>query len=176
MPSFTDTGRVKRGGAPVNLTDDRLLEMSQFAISRLDGAWFMAIAAELGVDTAWAMDVAAWKQFSYVFGKRLRKDLIPEPAWPVSFVDAIDVLARVLKIEDREVEVVGDSITVRARECEIQKAIAKAGIADCGIVTVQTYQGLARGLFGKDLVVSVEHTQNLNRGDPWCEVVISRPR
>jgi len=118
--------------------------------------------------------VAAWKQFSYVFGKRLKKDLIPDPVWPQSFIEAIDVLSKVLKIEDREIEMCEGTITVRAKDCAIQKAIAKAGIADCGIVTVQTYQGIAAGLFGKEFIVSVEHTQNLNHGDECCEVVISR--
>ena len=54
-----------------------------------------------------------------------------------------------------------------------QKAIAKAGIADCGIATVHTYEGIVRGLFGKDANVTVKHTKNLNRGDECCEVVVS---
>ena len=49
------------------------------------------------------------------------------------------------------------TITVRAKDCEIQKAIAKAGIADCGIVTIQTYQGIAAGLFCKEFNISLEH-------------------
>ncbi len=58
-----------------------------------------------------------------------------------------------------------ETITVQVTECENQKAIAKVGIADCGIVTVQTYQGLD---------VLVKHTKNLNQGDDCCEVVISK--
>jgi len=146
---------------------------AQFAISRLDGAWFMAIARELGVGTAWRMDVEAWKQFSYVFGKRLGADLFPEPEWPGSFVGAVGVLAGVLGIEDREIEVDGDRVTVRAMKCPIQQAIAKAGIADCHIVTIETYQGLVAGIFGKGFEVRVEQTRNLNRGDDCCEVIIS---
>jgi hypothetical protein len=67
-----------------------------------------------------------------------------------------------------------NTITVQVTDCENQKAIAKAGIADCGIVTVQSYQGLMRGLFGKEMGVLVQHTKNLNQGDDCCEVVISR--
>jgi len=158
----------------VDLSNEKLIDIAQFAISRLDGAWFMAVAKEIGVDTAWKMDVAAWKQFSYVFGKRLNKDLIPDPVWPQSFIEAIDILSKVLKIEKREIELSEGIITVRAKDCEMQKAIAKAGIADCGIVTIQTYQGIAAGLFGKEFNISVEHTRNLNHGDECCEVVISR--
>jgi len=58
--------------------------------------------------------------------------------------------------------------------CETQKAIAKAGVADCGIVMVQAYQGLIRGLFGKEMGVFVEHTKNLSQGDDCCEVIITR--
>jgi hypothetical protein len=86
----------------------------------------------------------------------------------------LEVFSKVLKIEGREVFVESDIITVRVTDCETQKAIAKAGIADCGIVTVQTYQGLIRGLFGKEMGVVVQHTKNLNQGDDCCEVIISR--
>jgi len=110
----------------MNLSNEKLVDISQFAISRLDGAWFMAVAKEIGVDTAWKIDVAAWKQFSYVFGKKLNKDLIPDPVWPQSFIEAIDILSKVLKIEKREIIVSEGAITVRAEDCEIQKAIAKA--------------------------------------------------
>ena len=48
------------------------------------------------------------------------------------------------------------------------------GVAGCGIATIATYKGIARGLFGKDMEISVEHTRNLNQGDPYCEVVITR--
>ena len=54
--------------------------------------------------------------------------------------------------------------------------IAKAGVADCGIVTVHSYQELIRGLFDKDMGVTVEHTKNLNQGDECCEVVVRKIR
>jgi len=156
----------------VDLSDEQLLELAQYAFVRMDGAWFLALAREMGVDTAFRMDVEAWKQFSYVFGKRIRKEFIPEPVWPESFLDAMEILTRILKIQGREVEMGKDTITVRVTDCEIQKAIAKAGVADCGIATIATYQGVAMGLFGKEKEIFVEHTRNLNQGDPWCEVVI----
>ncbi|MBS3920333.1 MAG: hypothetical protein KG012_15790 [Deltaproteobacteria bacterium] len=79
-----------------------------------------------------------------------------------------------MKIEGRKINVEGDTIFVQASDCEIQKAVAKAGIADCGIVTAHTYQGLMRGLLGKEMGVFVRHTKNLNQSDDYCEVVISR--
>jgi len=158
----------------MNLSTEQLLEIAQYSFVRMDGAWFLALAGKLGKETAWEIDVEAWKQFSYVFGKKIRKDLIPNPVWPESFLDAIEILSKILKIEGREVFVNSDIITIRVTDCETQKAIAKAGIADCGIVTVQTYQGLMNGLFGKEMDVSVQHVKNLNQGDDCCEVVISR--
>jgi hypothetical protein len=77
-------------------------------------------------------------------------------------------------MEGRRVFVESDTITVRVADCETRKAIAKAGIADCGMVTVQSYQGLMKGLFGREMGVLVQHTKNLNQGDDYCEVVISR--
>ncbi len=158
----------------MDLTQEQMMAIAQHAFVRMDGAWFLAMAKKFGIETAWEMDVAAWKQFSYVFGKNLRKNYIPHPVWPQSFLDAMDVFSRVLKIEGREITVEGDKITVRITDCETQKAIAKAGVADCGIVTVQTYEGIIRALFGKSVEVHVAHTQNLNRGDACCEVIITR--
>lgn len=158
----------------MNLTIEQLFEIAQYSFVRLDGAWFMALAGKLGKEAAWEIDVEAWKQFSYVFGKNIRKNVIPDPVWPESFLDVLEILSKVLKIEGRKVFVGPKTITVRVTDCENQKAIAKAGIADCGIVTVQTYQGLMRGLFGKEMGVFVQHTKNLNQGDDCCEVVISR--
>lgn len=155
------------------LSTEQLLEIAQYSFIRMDGAWFLALAGRLGKEVAWEMDVEAWKQFSYVFGKKIRKDIIPNPVWPESFLAAMEILSKVLKIEDRKVFVESDIITIRVTDCETQKAIAKAGIADCGIVTVQTYQGLMRGLYGREMNVFVQHTKNLNQGDDCCEVVIS---
>ena len=65
-------------------------------------------------------------------------------------------------------------MTFRVNDCEMQKTIAKAGVADCGIATMQTYEGVARGLFGKDTEITVEHTKNLNHGAEYCEVVVTK--
>jgi hypothetical protein len=156
----------------MKLTNDQILELTQYAFIRMDGAWFLALAKKFGVQTAWEMDVAAWKQLAYLLGKQIRKNYISNPIWPESFLDALEIFSRVLKIEGREMKVNSDTITVRVTDCETQRAIAKAGVADCGIVTVQTYQELIRGLFGKDMGVTVEHTKNLNRGNECCEVVV----
>ncbi len=158
----------------MKLSAEQLLEIAQYAFVRMDGAWFLALARKLGKETAWEMDIEAWKQFSYVFGKKIRTDFIPHPVWPESFLDALEILSKLLKTEGRRVLVGSDTITVQVTDCETQKAIAKAGIADCGIATIQSYQGLIRGLFGKEMDVLVHHTKNLNQGDDCCEVIISR--
>jgi len=48
----------------MNLSADRLLEITQYSIVHLDGGWFLALAAKLGKEKAWEMDIEAWKQFS----------------------------------------------------------------------------------------------------------------
>ncbi|MBU0513882.1 MAG: hypothetical protein KJ621_03840 [Proteobacteria bacterium] len=152
----------------------QMFEIAQFFVMRLDGAWFLAAADRLGVQAAWELDVEAWKRFSYVFGKRLARDYLAEPTWPDAFLEAMAIMARILKTEGREVTVNGDLITIRVTDCETQRMIAQAGVADCGIATVASYQGLAKGLFGRDLEIYVEHTKNLNQGDDYCEVLVSR--
>ncbi len=69
----------------MKLTDTQMIEIAQHAFTRMDGAWFLALAKKFGVQTAWEMDVEAWKHFSYVFGKYLRKNYLPHPVWPASF-------------------------------------------------------------------------------------------
>jgi len=155
------------------LSPERLLEIAQYSFMRLDGAWFLALAEKLGVETAFQIDVEAWKRFSYLLGKRLRQVLAPEPVWPESFLEALDVLCRLMRIEGRQVTVAGRAVTIRTSDCEVQRMIAKAGVADCGVATVQTYQGLAQGLFGREADVSVDHLKNLNRGDDCCEVIVT---
>jgi hypothetical protein len=158
----------------LKLTDEEIIALLQYSFVRMDGAWFMGLAKTHGIKTAWDADVEAWKQFSYVFGKKLRNEHIKQPVWPESFLEAMEIFSKVLKIEGREVSIEEDRIVIRVTDCETQKAIAKANVADCGIVTVHTYQGLVKGLFDKDFDIEVEHTQNLNHGDPCCEVVIKR--
>jgi len=157
------------------LDRDQLFELAQFSMIRMDGAWFMAVAKQFGKEAAWQTDVAAWRQLSYVMGKKLRGMLPAEPKWPADFLDALEVLCTVMKIDGRTVTVEGGTITVRVTDCETQKAIAKAGIADCGIATAETYQGLARGIYGKDFTLDVRHTKNLNRGADCCEIVLTAP-
>ena len=158
----------------MNLSTEQLLDIAQYSFVRMDGAWFMSLAKKFGKETAWEIDVDAWSQFSYVFGKKIRKDFIPNPIWPESFLDMLEIFCKVLKIEGREVIVDSNRIIIRVTDCETQKAIAKAGIADCGIVTIQAYQGLIKGLFGKEMDMLVQHTKNLNQGDDCCEVIISK--
>ncbi|HPA73592.1 MAG TPA: DUF6125 family protein [Spirochaetota bacterium] len=157
------------------LSNEQILELAQKSFVRMDGAWFLAVAKKYGIQAAWEMDVEAWKQLSYVMGKMLKKTLIPDLVWPGSLLDAMEVFMRVLDMKGRSVTVEDGAIVVRVTDCEIQKAIAKAGIADCGIATVETYKGVARGLFGKDTDIDVEHTKNLNRGADCCEVRIRVP-
>lgn len=155
-------------------TDEQILELSQFSFVRMDGAWFMGVAKKYGIDAAWEMDKAAWNQFSYVLGKKMKTVFFPEPVWPQSFIDSMEIFARMLKIEGRTVTLEGDSVIVRATDCETQKAIAKAGIADCGIVTVETYKNIVKALYGDEINIEVVHTKNLNRGADCCEVVVTR--
>jgi hypothetical protein len=158
----------------MDLSDKQMMEIAQHAFTRMDGAWFLALAKKFGIEIAWEMDVEAWKQFSYVFGKNLRKHYIPNPTWPDSFIQAMDIFSKVLKIEGRKISMKNDQIIFRITDCETQKAIAKAGVADCGIVTVQSYEGMIGGLFNRSIQVNVAHTKNLNHGDECCEVIITR--
>jgi predicted hydrocarbon binding protein len=145
----------------VNLSSEQLLKVAQHAFVRMDGAWFLALTKKFGLETALETDLAAWKQFSYIFGKNLRNHYLPNPVWPDGLLDALDTFCSVLNIQGRNVSVDGGRMVVRITDCETQKA----GVADYGIIA---------GLFGKDIQVNVAHAKNLSHGDDCCEVVITR--
>lgn len=156
----------------MKLKTETILSICQHGFIRLDGAWFIAVAEKFGIATAWEMDIAAWKQFSYGFGKNLKIKYIPEPQWPESFFDAAELLYKILNVKGRMFTVKNDEIIMRASECEIQKAVAAAGIADCGILTQIVLQHLAKGLFGKEINFTVEQLKKMPDGDPYCEALI----
>lgn len=158
----------------MHFSDQQIIEVAQHAFIRMDGAWFLALAKKFGIQTAWEMDVEAWKQFSYVFGKNLRKRYLSDPVWPDSFLDALEVFFTILKMEGRKLSVQDGKIIIRITDCETQKAIARAGVADCGIVTIQSYEGIIKGLYDNKICVHVAHPKNLNHGDDCCEVIIDR--
>jgi len=79
-----------------------------------------------------------------------------------------------VNIQGRSVVIDGNSVIIRATECETQKAIAKAGIADCGIVTIESYKNLVKGLFQSEIEVDVAHTKNLNHNEDCCEIIITK--
>jgi hypothetical protein len=160
----------------MKISDEQMLALSRHAFVRMDGAWFLSAAKRFGIDAAWQLDVDAWTQLAYVMGKRMRAELFPEPSWPGDFSAAIDIFMKILDIPGRDILAEGDAVRIVVTDCNVQKAIAKAGIADCGIVTVQTYANMVRGLFGKDFAVQVRHVKNLNHGDPRCEVEIVREK
>lgn len=174
IPVLKGNGNKIMTEQAMNLSDKQMTEIAQHAFTRMDGAWFLGLARKFGIQTAWEMDVEAWKQFSYVFGKNIRKTYIPNPVWPQSFLDLVDILSRVVKMEGRKISLAGDQVVIRITDCETQKAIAKAGVADCGIVTIQTYEGMINGLFNGEVPVDVAHTKNLNHGDEYCEIVVTR--
>ena len=158
----------------MNLNKDQLFQLAQIALVRMDGAWFMTVADQFGKEAAWKIDVAVWSQFSYVLGKHMRGKIQGAPKWPDDFINALNAVFTIMKTDGRDITVNGELMTVRVTDCETQKAIAKAGIADCGIATSETYKGLARGLFGKNFEVTVSHVKNINRGDDCCEIVLFR--
>src|SRR4030042_4155858 len=101
-----------KGEIMKNLTNDAILNLARLSIARLDGAWFMAVAKKYGIEGAWEMDIEAWKQFSYVMGKNLRKNIITEPAWPGSFIDVLEIAMNLLGMRGRSVSIEGNAIIV----------------------------------------------------------------
>ena len=59
----------------MKLTDTQMIEIAQHAFTRMDGAWFLALAKKFGIQTAWEMDVEAWKQLFLCFWQEPSEEL-----------------------------------------------------------------------------------------------------
>jgi len=61
-----------------------MIEIAQHAFTRMDGAWFLALAKKFGIETAWN-DVEAWKQF-LMFSVKTSEKLYSDSVWPRVFL------------------------------------------------------------------------------------------
>ena len=154
---------------------EQLLELMRYAFLRLDGAWFIASAKKLGVETATELDIKAWEMFSERLGKKIASITNLEG-------DFSQILPKLMKIQhelmnmNSEIQVINESKMIhRVLECEVWGMVQKVWSQDaipCHKVTLASIRGLLKGAFPEKEFV-LEFKKKIPLGDPYCEIEIS---
>jgi len=163
------------------LSYDEFREVVRYAISRLDGAWFRAVAEKYGIPEAADLDVKVWEDFNERLARKIKKALKLEGKGIEFLRDAIPKISEVggellgFKIETIFAE---NKIISRMSQCELWENIRKAGFdkfAEAGLLCSRVHVAGYRGLFkgaSPDLKFKFTHSKRIPDGDPYCEMII----
>ena len=163
------------------LSYDEFCEVVRYAISRLDGAWFRAVAKKYGIPEAVDLDVKVWNDLFERTARKIKKTLKLEGKG-IEFVR--DAFPKICEVLDELMGFKGKTIFAenkvisRVTQCEFWENVKKAGFdkfAEAGLMCsrahVAAYMGLFKGAF-PDLKFKFTHTKRIPDGEPYCEVII----
>ena len=159
----------------IELELEELLELMRYSFLRLDGAWFMASAKELGVKTATELDVKAWEMFSERLGKKIASMTNLKGNFSKSIPKLIKIQHTLMNMNS-EIDVINESKMIhRVLECEVWEMVQKVWPQDeipCHKVTLASIRGLLKGAF-PEKEFYLKFNKKLPLGDPCCEIEIS---
>ena len=131
------------------LTKEELMELIEIYSKNwlaMDGVWFQSIERKLGMDEAMYHDEEAWRRFTVIEAKRIKKCLhLEEQA-------GLEGLAKALRlrfyanINKDAVEIEGNTLTYTAMDCRVQTARSRKGMPfhPCKSVGIIEYQEFAK--------------------------------
>lgn len=159
----------------IDLDSEALLKLMRYAFLRLDGAWFMASAKELGVEIATELDVKAWEMFSERLGRKIASMTNLKGDFSESIPKLIKIQHTLMNMNS-EIDVINENkIIHRVLECEVWEMVQKVWPRDvipCHKVTLASIRGLLKGAFPEKEFI-LEHKKKIPLGDPCCEIEIS---
>ena len=163
------------------LSYDEFRKLARYATSRLDGAWFRAVAEKYGIPEAVDLDVKVWEDFEERLARKIKTTLKLEGKGIEFARDATP------KITEVSTELIGikeetifaeNKIISRTIQCDYWENIKKAGFSQfaesgllCSKVHAAIYRGFIKGAF-PDLKCKFTHTKRIPGGDPYCEMII----
>jgi len=169
------------GGKLSDLSYDKFREVAKYAITRLDGAWFRAVAGKYGVPEAVDFDAEVMEDWMERMARKIKKTLKLEEKDTES---VRDVLPKIFEVWAQlvgfkwETLFAENRVISRVTQCEFWENIKKAGLEKfaetgemCARAHVAGYRGLLKGAF-PGLKFEFEHTKRIPDGDPCCEVII----
>ncbi|MFX1591093.1 MAG: DUF6125 family protein [Promethearchaeota archaeon] len=159
----------------VELGLEELLDLMRFAFLRLDGAWFMASAEKLGLETATELDIKSWEMFSKRLGKKIASITNLKGLFSQTLPKLMKIQHTLMNMNS-EIEVINESKVVhRVLECEIWSMVKKVwpqNAIPCHKVTLASIRGLLKGAFPEKEFI-LKHKKKIPLGDPCCEIEIS---
>ncbi len=162
-------------------------ELVNYAIIRLDGAWFRFVMEKYGVEEAVEIDAEVWRDYSMRIAWQAKKHLgIPRDQQFESIEEMYEALVKVSKFYGDLMGFVGtnqldgEKIISQVSDCKYWDSIKKAGFdqfAEAGILCSKVhtagYEGMLEGLF-PDIKFKLSHTESIPKGNSCCEVIIER--
>jgi len=163
------------------LSYDEFREVVKYAITRLDGAWFRAVAEKYGIPEAVDFDAKVMEDWMERIARKMKKILKLEGKGIESIHEITSKGAKVwgelagFKIETIIAE---DKVISRITHCEFWENIKKAGFAKfaeagemCARSHIAGYRGFFKGVF-PDVKFEFTHSKRIPDGDPSCELII----
>ena len=136
-----------------------------------DGLWFQAVEAEHGMEAAIRADTEAWRRFTVVEAKRIMaRHRIAEGGGIPALVRALFLrMYAYINVQD-VVEQTDTRVVFRMRDCRVQSARRRKGLADfpCKSVGLVEYSGFARTIDPRIETRCVCCPPDKHPDDVWC--------
>jgi len=136
-----------------------------------DGLWFQAIEQAHGLDAAIKADIEAWRRFTVVEAKRImeRHGIAPGGGIP-ALVRALGLRLYAFLNEQDCVGQTDTSVVFRMRDCRVQSARKRKGMADfpCKPVGLVEYEGFARTIDPRIRTKCLCCPPDKHPDDVWC--------
>jgi hypothetical protein len=136
-----------------------------------DGLWFQAVEGRHGMEAAIEADRAAWEQFTVIEAKRILERLGKKPGGGIpALLECLEhrLYAR-LNVQDA-IEVTEARAVFRMRDCRVQTARRRKGLADfpCKPVGLVEYSGFARTIDPRIRTRCISCPPDAANGDAAC--------
>ena len=124
----------------------RLIEIYSRNWLALDGVWFQSIEAKYGMDEAMQHDIEAWKRYTVIEARRIKKFLnLPEHPGLEGLAAALP-LRFYGNLNRHELVMEKDRLVYRNFDCRVQSARRRKGMPyhPCKQVGIEEYSGFAK--------------------------------
>ncbi len=130
-------------------TKEQLIELIEiYSVNWLamDGVWFQSIEKKFGMDEAIYHDIEAWRRFTVIEAKRIKKFLnLPDNSGLEGLEKALS-LRFYANINDDQTVTEGNTLTYSAINCRVQRARQRKGMVfhPCKSVGIIEYSEFAK--------------------------------
>ena len=136
-----------------------------------DGLWFQAVEQAHGMEAAIKADAEAWRKFTVIEAKRImeRHRIVPNGGIP-ALVKALGLrMYAYLNVQDT-VEQTENRVVFRMRDCRVQSARKRKGLADfpCKPVGLVEYEWFAKTIDPRIETRCIACPPDKHPEDMWC--------